>query len=572
MLTINLNLPTLPTQDQKDAMDGANTPDSTNVFITANDLTIPTLQEVTDSGNTTTNDIQFDSGAGILLDNTSRLREGTIDAGFGGTKGIAQICAVGYELKWEAGRLYVMDGNGLLIRHSLYNFTTVPSANDDSTKGYYVGSLWTLDNGVSYICTDSTSTAATWDIYQDYSLLVPYTGATADVELGAYDLYANKVWLLDASNNAYGSIHLTDNDFHIEDSDGHKMLVVEDGFMQIHLTDTIQSNLYTSGLTDIRDHYLPDASGTIALTSDIVAQVNSDWNAVSGVAQILNKPTIPAAQVNSDWNAVSGLAQILNKPTISGSNTGDETTATIKTKLGITTLSGSNTGDQDLSSLAPKASPTFTGTVTTPAIVLSSETASTIASFDASKNIKSLDTATYPSLTELSYVKGVTQSIQPLLTDTRIRKVSVQSNTDASTSATTAETVLKTLLIPTLGANTTLKIMSQCGKVGTASNAVFKMYYNTTPDLSGTPVQIALSNFIAASLFAPFNRDITNKNSVTANSVFPATSSAATEALSSVARTDINVNLSGKYIVITGKAGVVGDSVRVDNARLLIEE
>ena len=37
---------------------------------------------------------------------------------------------------------------------------------------------------------------------------------------------------------------------------------------------------------------------------------------------------------------------------ISGINTGDETTATIKTKLGIITLSGSNTGDQDVSSFA----------------------------------------------------------------------------------------------------------------------------------------------------------------------------------------------------------------------------
>ena len=46
------------------------------------------------------------------------------------------------------------------------------------------------------------------------------------------------------------------------------------------------------------------------------AQVNSDWNASSGLAQILNKPTIPAAQVNSDWNAASGLAQILNKPSM----------------------------------------------------------------------------------------------------------------------------------------------------------------------------------------------------------------------------------------------------------------
>lgn len=61
---------------------------------------------------------------------------------------------------------------------------------------------------------------------------------------------------------------------------------------------------------------------------------------------------------------------------------------------------------------AELASPTFTGTVTSPAVILSSETASTIVSFDASKNIKSLALATYPSLTELSYVKGVTSAIQ----------------------------------------------------------------------------------------------------------------------------------------------------------------
>jgi len=44
--------------------------------------------------------------------------------------------------------------------------------------------------------------------------------------------------------------------------------------------------------------------------------VNADWNATSGDAEILNKPTIPDAQVNSDWNATSGVAEILNKPTI----------------------------------------------------------------------------------------------------------------------------------------------------------------------------------------------------------------------------------------------------------------
>lgn len=67
-------------------------------------------------------------------------------------------------------------------------------------------------------------------------------------------------------------------------------------------------------------------------TTTVPGQVNADWNSVSGVSKILNKPvlaavatsgsyldlsnqpTIPAAQVNSDWNAVSGISQILNKP------------------------------------------------------------------------------------------------------------------------------------------------------------------------------------------------------------------------------------------------------------------
>lgn len=43
-------------------------------------------------------------------------------------------------------------------------------------------------------------------------------------------------------------------------------------------------------------------------------QVNSDWNSVSGLSQILNKPTIPSAQVSSDWNSVVSPTEILNKP------------------------------------------------------------------------------------------------------------------------------------------------------------------------------------------------------------------------------------------------------------------
>jgi hypothetical protein len=124
----------------------------------------PTLDEVTTSGNTTSNDINFDVTKGILFSNDSRLREGTIDAQTGGGKGIAQICGVGYELKWEAGSQYVMDGNGTLIREVNHKFNIFPGEFQDSSLGFYVGSRWILDNGDIYVCTDSTIDNAVWEI------------------------------------------------------------------------------------------------------------------------------------------------------------------------------------------------------------------------------------------------------------------------------------------------------------------------------------------------------------------------------------------------------------------------
>jgi hypothetical protein len=53
----------------------------------------------------------------------------------------------------------------------------------------------------------------------------------------------------------------------------------------------------------------------------------------------------------------------------------------------------------------------FSGTQVT----ISNQTTNTIASFDGNKNVVSLSTVTYPSLTELSYVKGVTSAIQTQL-------------------------------------------------------------------------------------------------------------------------------------------------------------
>ncbi len=135
--------------------------------------------------------------------------------------------------------------------------------------------------------------------------------------------------------------------------------------------DLITNNYVTEADIPTNVSAFTNDAGYITL-AQVPSQVNADWNATSGVAQIMNKPTIPnipttvssfqndmnyvtqsvmnvtlsnyatigsiptiptnvsyfyndanyitaaqvPAQVNADWNATSGTAQILNKPTI----------------------------------------------------------------------------------------------------------------------------------------------------------------------------------------------------------------------------------------------------------------
>ena len=84
---------------------------------------------------------------------------------------------------------------------------------------------------------------------------------------------------------------------------------------------------------------IPSAPGTLNTDNSSAQSVNSS-EALSGTVKLHkvsktgsyndlnNKPSIPAAQVNSDWNADSGVAQILNKPSIPAAPGTLDTTAT----------------------------------------------------------------------------------------------------------------------------------------------------------------------------------------------------------------------------------------------------
>lgn len=93
------------------------------------------------------------------------------------------------------------------------------------------------------------------------------------------------------------------------------------------------SNYYTKSETD-------DLLDDKANTSDLATVATSgDYN------DLINKPTIPSAQVNSDWNATSGVAQILNKPDIPNvsqvANTGTSITVGSTSYNVVTTYSPS---------------------------------------------------------------------------------------------------------------------------------------------------------------------------------------------------------------------------------------
>jgi hypothetical protein len=180
-----------------------------------------------------------------------------------------------------------------------------------------------------------------------------------------------------------------------------------------------------------------------AEVNDSAAEILTKLLTVDGPGSGLDADTLDglssaafALALGADDNYVTD-AEKVKLSNLSGTNTGDQTSIVgitgTKSQFDTAVTDGNfmYVGDAptahthpqseitnlvtDLAAKAPIASPTFTGTVTTPAIVVSSETASKVAIFDGSKNIKSADTTTYPDLTELSYVKGVTSAIQTQL-------------------------------------------------------------------------------------------------------------------------------------------------------------
>jgi hypothetical protein len=137
--------------------------------------TTQNLSETLDNGNATGGfNVLINDADAIELENTSSLKKGTYN--FGGNGGISRICSNQYEDMWQNGFRHVFDQSGF-IRHSTNCFSVIPDETFDDTLRFGVGSLWTLDDGTTYRCTDNTTGAAVWELY--YSSASKYKVYTA---------------------------------------------------------------------------------------------------------------------------------------------------------------------------------------------------------------------------------------------------------------------------------------------------------------------------------------------------------------------------------------------------------
>lgn len=139
-------------------------------------------------------------------------------------------------------------------------------------------------------------------------------------------------------------------------------------------------------------------------------------------------------------------------------------------------------------------------------VKLNASTASRILSTDSSKNITALDTATYPDLTELSYVKGVTSAIQTQI-NTIVNAMTVIAQPDVGNSAGGADTTVYSFTVPANTIDGTrfkgIRVNLSAALSSTSETTTFKIKLNgvtcSTQSTANTNASLVWYDFIVRS-------------------------------------------------------------------------
>jgi hypothetical protein len=189
-------------------------------------------------------------------------------------------------------------------------------------------------------------------------------------------------------------------------------------------------------------------------------------------------------------------------------------------------------------------------------------TANEIAYFTSGQVIASLPVATYPSLTELSYVKGVTSDIQTQLNN----KVTVfASAADGTVSSGTTNTISISVLIAanTFAVDDVIRINHRIRATGTAAIRETRIYANTTNVIAGA-ILVSTASLGATILASNLQRFLAIKNATTNTEVVTATTSLLSDYNNlTTAVTTLAINWTvDQYIIFAVVATNAADTIR----------
>jgi hypothetical protein len=200
------------------------------------------------------------------------------------------------------------------IGASAVSFCTTVGANVNGLQinleggGYNSLNFASTSVGNTYTFPNATGTIA---LTSNLSSYVPYTGATANVTLGLFDLYAQNVFATDTSGNWLAALSR-------DTATAIGTLVLKSGGFTNYLQPI-------TTVSSARTWTLPDASGTIALTSNLHNPVTiGTANGLSLSTQVLSlalaSTSANGALSSTDWNTFNGKQNALTNP-ITGTGT-----------------------------------------------------------------------------------------------------------------------------------------------------------------------------------------------------------------------------------------------------------
>jgi hypothetical protein len=483
-----------------------------------------TLAQTLVLGNTTGGEnILINDADAIELENTSLLKKGSYD--FGGDGGISRICSNQYEDMWQSGFRHVFDQSGF-IRHSTNCFDVVPDSSFDNTLRFKVDSLWTLDNGTTYKCTDASTGAAVWEIYSVGGIptlqQVTEAGATTDNTIYVSDGVGNEisiqigqVQILDEFGS-YSQMGATGVGFVNGDGTGIEQCGVSIGASfgtqqtGLFLTAQESGNVATLELKLAPEYYTdlpienigssyfipfkPSGDYTLATLDDIGGGAVDSVNGQTGVV-VLDATDVGAPSgsgtstgTNTGDQDLSGLvAKSAYTPAhsilVQQSGTGSPTSLQISNNTLVGRLSGGGSDINDLSVSDVKGLLDFT----TPTDV------QTIANAKVSDAIVDGVTTVAPSQ---NAVFDALQFTRKLIT-----------NGTGSVTGTTSETILTSLTIPANTLDSKCFIWSTMDYFKTnAGSCTLRLYVNSANSLSGATLIGFLT--LGSNRNASFNRKL----------------------------------------------------------------